>query len=124
MTTFDVKKKAIDLFVNTFGGSYKKQLDPLDIDFKIFDANGRHIAYADIIYTPRAIHQAYPLKVSSKRLVKLMDKRISGVVIWSCADGIIYSKLSTLHGVIMWSAENDLECSFDKSKTMKYIKYS
>ena len=33
------EKKAIETFVNTFGGSYKK-LDPQDIDYKIFNKKG------------------------------------------------------------------------------------
>ena len=41
------EKKAIELFVSIFGGSYKK-LDPQDIDFKVFDKDKNLIAYAEV----------------------------------------------------------------------------
>ena len=36
------EKKAIELFVSIFGGSFKK-LDPHDIDYKVFDKNNNLI---------------------------------------------------------------------------------
>ena len=41
------EKRAIDLFVNMFGGSYQK-LDQNDIDYKVFSADGQLIAYAEV----------------------------------------------------------------------------
>ena len=42
------EKKAIDLFVSIFKGSYKK-LDPLDIDYKVSDDRGQLIAYVEVV---------------------------------------------------------------------------
>ena len=41
------EKKAIELFVSIFGGSFKK-LDPHDIDYKVFDKDKNLIAYAEV----------------------------------------------------------------------------
>lgn len=98
-------------------------MDPNDVDFKIFDSTGKHIAYAIVEHGERGIHTSYPLIVSSKRLIKLMDKRYRGVVIWACSDGIIYSKIDTLRGEIAWGANSEFICSFSKSKDIKYVRY-
>lgn len=125
------EKKAIDLFVSIFKGTYKK-LDPLDIDYKIFDKDKNLIAYAEVKGRIRRIRDAYPLPVSIKKLVKLVDKRLSPVLIWACDDGIIYGKAFKLRGDIKWSgrspreeAANDTELMayYDKQKELKYVRY-
>ena len=49
-----IQKKAIEVFVNTFGGTYQK-LDASDVDYKIFDKNKNLIAYAEISGRVRTI---------------------------------------------------------------------
>ena len=78
MTTFETEtdlireKKAIELFVSIFGGSFKK-LDPQDIDYKVFDKDKSLIAYAEVKGRIRTMRAAYPLPISAKKLVKLIE---------------------------------------------------
>lgn len=125
------EKKAIELFVNVFGGSYKK-LDPLDIDYKIFDKDKTLIGYAEVKGRIRNISTAYPLPVAVRKLTKLMDKHLTGVLIWACDDGIIYAKAKELTGTVKWGgrpnregAYNDSELMvyYDKQKGFKYVRY-
>ena len=137
MTTFETEqdiireKKAIDLFVSVFGGSYKK-LDPFDVDYKIFDSNGNLIAYAEVKVRIKTMRDAYPLPVSARKVVKLIDKRLAPVLIWSCEDGIIYGLANKLSGEIMWGGRSPREGSvndaelmvyYDKQKGMKYVRF-
>lgn len=132
-TEQDLKRenKAITTFVDTFGGSFKK-LDPHDIDYKVFDKDGNLIAYAEVKGRIRTMHNAYPLPVAARKAVKLIDKRLAPVMIWSCEDGIIYGKLNKLKGVVKWGGRppragsfNDLELMifYDKQKELKYIRF-
>jgi hypothetical protein len=120
------EKKAIETFVSLFGGSYKK-LDPSDVDYKIFDKKGSLISYAEVKGRIRTIHNAYPLPVDAKKLVKLIDKRLPPVVIWACEDGIIYGKANKLKGEIKWGGKSPLDSElmvyYDKQKELKYIRY-
>lgn len=127
----DREKKAISLFVNTFGGSFKK-LDPLDVDYKVFDKDGNLIAYAEVKGRIRTLRDAYPLPIAIRKLVKLNDKRITGVVIWACDDGIIYGRIDKIYGDIRWGGReprsgsvNDAELMayYDKQKYLRYIRY-
>lgn len=126
------EQKAINLFVSTFGGSFKK-LDPLDVDYKIFDKDGNLIAYAEVKGRLKPMRSAYPLPVAAKKVVKLTDKRLIPVMIWSCEDGIIYGKVNKLKGEIKWGGRtprensfNDLELMvfYDKQKDLKYIRFT
>jgi hypothetical protein len=126
------EKKAIELFVSVFGGSYLK-LDPQDIDYKVFDKDKNLIAYAEVKGRIRSIRDAYPLPVSARKLVKLIDKRLPPVVVWACEDGIIYGKANKLKGEIKWGGRTPRENSFDdlelmvfydKQKDLKYIRFT
>ena len=126
------EQKAINLFVSTFGGSFKK-LDPFDVDYKIFDKDGNLIAYAEVKGRLKPMSTAYPLPVAAKKVVKLTDKRLIPVMIWSCEDGIIYGKVNKLKGEIKWGGRtqrensfNDLELMvfYDKQKDLKYIRFT
>ena len=125
------EKKAIELFVSIFNGSYLK-LDPQDIDYKIFDKDKNLIAYAEVKGRIRSMKTAYPLPLSAKKLVKLIDKRITPVLIWACDDGIIYGKANKLYGEIKWggrpprdgsSNDNEMMVYYDKQRELKYIRY-
>lgn len=137
MMTFETEaalqreKKAIELFVSIFDGSYLK-LDPNDIDYKVFDKDKNLIAYAEIKGRVRTLRDAYPLPIAARKLVKLIDKRITPVVIWACENGIIYAKANELRGEIKWGGHpprdgsvNDAELMvyYDKQKAMKYVRY-
>ncbi len=121
------EKKAIEAFVSLFGGSYKK-LDPNDIDYKIFDKQGNLISYAEVKGRIRTIYNAYPLPIAAKKMVKLIDKRLSPVAIWACEDGIIYGKVNKLKGEIKWGKNSPLDSElmiyYDKQKELKYVRYS
>jgi hypothetical protein len=125
------EKKAIELFVSIFNGSFLK-LDPHDIDYKIFDKDKKLIAYAEVKGRIRTIRDAYPLPVAARKLVKLIDKRLTPVLIWACEDGIIYGQADKLHGEIKWGGRpprigstNDAELMvyYDKQKPLKYVRY-
>ena len=125
------EKKAIELFVSIFGGSYTK-LDPHDIDYKVFDKDKNLIAYAEVKGRIRSMKTAYPLPLAAKKLVKLIDKRITPVLIWACDDGIIYGKADKLYGEIKWggrpprdgsSNDNEMMVYYDKQKELKYVRY-
>jgi len=132
-TEQDLKRehKAITTFVNTFGGSFQK-LDPNDIDYKVFDKGGKLIAYAEVKGRIRTMHNAYPLPVAARKLVKLIDKRLTPVVIWACEDGIIYGKADKLKGEIKWGGrpprdnsfnDEELMVYYEKQKSLKYIRF-
>jgi hypothetical protein len=125
------EKKAIELFVSIFGGSYLK-LDPHDVDYKVFDKDKNLIAYAEVKGRVRTIRDAYPLPVAARKLVKLTDKRLTPVIIWACDDGIIYGMANKLSGEIKWGGRpprvgstNDAELMvyYDKQKALKYVRY-
>jgi len=123
--------KAINTFVKTFGGSFKK-LDPNDVDFKVFDKLGNLIAYVEVKGRIRTMVNAYPLPIAARKAVKLVDKRIIPVIIWSCDDGIIYGKVNKLKGEIKWGGraprdgsfnDEELMIYYDKQKELKYIRF-
>jgi len=125
------EKKAIETFVNTFGGSYKK-LDPHDIDYKIFDKKGELIAYAEVKGRIRTMNAAYPLPIAVRKISKLSDKRLNPLVVWACEDGIIYGKVNKLKGEIKWGGrtprdnsfnDSELMIYYDKQKELKYVRF-
>lgn len=125
------EKKAIELFVKIFDGSFKK-LDPHDIDYKVFDKDGKLISYAEVKGRIRTMHDAYPLPISAKKLVKLVDKRITPVIIWACEDGIIYGKANELEGTLKWggrtarestTSDAELMVYYDKQKGLRYVRF-
>lgn len=127
----DRELKAIKAFVNVFDGDFKK-LDQLDVDYKIIDNSGQLIAYAEVKGRIRVIRDAFPLPISLYKLGKLMDKRITGVVIWACDDGIIYGKPKDIYGTVRWGgrpsregsySDSELMVYYDKQKGLKYVRY-
>lgn len=116
------EKRAIDLFVSLFNGSYQK-LDPNDIDYKVFDQDKNLIAYAEVVSVFRVMRESYPLPIDAKKLIKLADKRLNPVVIWSCEDGIIYCKTNKIDGSIKWE-EDEFTIYAEKVRSMKYIRFT
>jgi len=115
------EKKAIELFVSMFSGSYQK-LDPQDVDYKVFDKDNKLIAYVEVVSRVRTMTNAYPLPVPAKKLVKLFDKRIPPIIIWSCDDGIIYAKANELRGEVIFDSE--LIVYYNKNKEFKYVRFT
>lgn len=125
------EKKAIEKFVSKFKGTFKK-LDPNDVDYRVFNEQGKLIAYAEVKGRYRSLSNAYPLPVAARKVVKLCDKRLNPVMIWACDDGIIYGKPTHLKGEVRWGgrkpregAVNDQELMiyYDKQKEFRYFKY-
>jgi hypothetical protein len=137
MMTFETEQdriretKAIELFCNTFGYTYTK-LGQHDIDFKVFTNEGTPIAYVEVKGRLRSMRDAYPLPIATRKLNKLLDKRLNPVVIWCCEDGIIYANAEKLYGTIRYGgmeprpgSTNDMEfmAYFSKQKALKYIRF-
>ena len=110
-----------------------RSLDPLDIDYKIFDKDKKVIAYAEVKGRNRDMSNAYPLPISLEKVAKLIAKRLNPVLIWACSDGIIYGKVYDLRGEVKWGgrppregSSNDAELMiyYDKQKSLKYIKFT
>lgn len=127
MTTTS-KLKGIQTFVSIFGGSFKK-LDPGDVDYKVFDASGALIAYAEVCYRPTSMRLAYPLPVPATKVVKLISKRIPSVVIWVCEDGIIYGRVEHIAGTARYGSapamyDKELMVYYDKQRWLKYVRFT
>jgi hypothetical protein len=119
----DREVRAIDTFVNSFGGSYEK-LGDNDIDFKVYDKNKNLISYVEIKGRLRSIENAFPLPVAARKLVKLADKRLNPVIIWACDEGIIYAKLKDLEGKIRFGGRAVRAGSSNDLEVMAYFDYS
>jgi hypothetical protein len=126
------ERKAIDRFVALFDGSYSK-LDQFDVDYKVFDKDKKLIAYVEVKGRVRIMRDAYPLPISAKKLVKLADKRLNPVLIWSCEDGIIYGKANELYGTLKYggrigregaSNDGELMVYYEKQRSLKYVRFS
>lgn len=114
------EQKAITKFIELFHGSFKK-LDDNDIDFKIFDSEGNHIAYAEVKGRMKTIQDAFPLPVAARKLVKLADKRLNPVMIWACLDGIVYCKVKNIKGIIQWGGRKPRPGSYNDEELMVYL---
>ncbi len=119
----DIKKekKAIELYLRRLGGSYKK-LSKDDVDFRIQGENGAVIGYAEVKVLDTEMKDSFPLMVEARKIIKLRDKRLHAVMIWSCIDGIYYLPIEGLVGRALWSEEEELMLSFDNKKLFKYVR--
>ena len=115
--------KAIDKFVSLFGGSYQK-LGPTDIDYKVFDKNNKLITYVEVRGRVRSMRDAYPLPIDLSKLVKLHEKRLNPVIIWSCDDGIIYGQVNKIVGEVSCNSSGDIMAYYDKQRAFKYVRYT
>jgi hypothetical protein len=128
----DRETRAIQTFVDVFGGSFKK-LGDNDIDYRVYNNSGKLIAYVEVKGRIRTYSKAFPLPVAARKLVKLADKRLNPVMIWACEDGIVYSKIVELNGSMTWGGRTPREGSyndqelmvyFDNQNNFKYIPYA
>jgi len=115
------EKKAVELYLRRIGGSYKK-LSPDDVDFRIIGENKSTIGYAEVSVLDTEMKDSFPLMVQARKIIKLRDKRLHAVMIWSCIDGIYYLPIEGLVGRATWSDEGELMLSFDNKKLFKYVK--
>jgi len=131
-TNIDINRedKASDLFCKLYGYT-KQKLDKNDIDFKIYK-DGKFICFLEVKGRIRNTDNAYPLPVSIRKILKMQDKKVNGVMLWACEDGIIFSRLDKLKGSIKIGGRkprdgstNDIEfmAYFDKSDNLKEYKY-
>lgn len=115
------EKQAIELYLRRLGGSYKK-LSPDDVDFRIMGENKSVIGYAEVKVLDTEMKDSFPLTVKARKIIKLRDKRLHAVMIWSCIDGIYYLPIEGLVGRALWSEEGELILSFDNKKLFKYVR--
>ena len=115
------EKQAIELYLRRLGGSYKK-LSPDDVDFRIMGENKSVIGYAEVKVLDTEMKHSFPLTVKARKIIKLRDKRLHAVMIWSCIDGIYYLPIEGLVGRALWSEEGELILSFDDKKLFKYVR--
>ena len=115
------EKKAVELYLRRIGGSYKK-LSPDDVDFRIIGENKSTIGYAEVSVLDTEMKDSFPLMVHARKIIKLRDKRLHAVMIWSCIDGIYYLPIEGLVGRATWSDEGELMLSFDNKKLFKYVR--
>lgn len=115
------EKQAIELYLRRLGGSYKK-LSPDDVDFRIMGENKSVIGYAEVKVLDTEMKHSFPLTVKARKIIKLRDKRLHAVMIWSCIDGIYYLPIEGLVGRALWSEEGELILSFDNKKLFKYVR--
>ena len=115
------EKKAVELYLRRIGGSYKK-LSPDDVDFRIIGENKSTIGYAEVSVLDTEMKDSFPLMVQARKIIKLRDKRLHAVMIWSCIDGIYYLPVEGLVGRATWSDEGELMLSFDNKKLFKYVR--
>lgn len=115
------EKKAVELYLRRIGGSYKK-LSPNDVDFRIIGENKSTIGYAEVSVLDTEMKDSFPLMVQARKIIKLRDKRLHAVMIWSCIDGIYYLPIEGLVGRATWSDEGELMLSFDNKKLFKYVR--
>jgi hypothetical protein len=115
------EKKAVELYLRRIGGSYKK-LSPDDVDFRIIGENKSTIGYAEVSVLHTEMKDSFPLMVQARKIIKLRDKRLHAVMIWSCIDGIYYLPIEGLVGRASWSDEGELMLSFENKKLFKYVK--
>tara|TARA_R110000823_G_scaffold177249_3_gene309842 strand:- start:266 stop:661 length:396 start_codon:yes stop_codon:yes gene_type:complete len=131
MEDLDKKKKAARTFVNMFGGSFVA-LSISDTDFKIFDSKKKLISYAEVVTVNDVYDSSTDLIIKIQRLLRLSNKRLNPVIIWAFNDGIVYSKVTKLEGLIKWGSPNgkpslpstmELIAYYKQNKNFKHERY-
>jgi hypothetical protein len=115
------EKKAVELYLRRLGGTYRK-LGIDDVDFRIQGETGAVVGYAEVKVLDTEMKDSFPLLVEARKIIKLRDKRLHAVMIWSCIDGIYYLPIEGLVGRALWSEEEELMLSFDNKKLFKYVR--
>ena len=116
------ERAAIKTYTDLTKGSYQK-LGPNDVDYKLFDKDKNISSYAEVKVLATTIQDSFPLSLSARKVLKLIDKRLNPVLIWGCLDGIIYGRPQFINGQVSWSEpEVDLEIKYNNKKEFKYVR--
>ena len=114
----DRELRAILSFVSRFDGSFKK-LGENDIDYLVYK-NDNPLCYVEVKGRKRSVSNSYPLPLAARKAVKLSDKRLNPVVLWSCDDGIIYGEIRKLYGNFEWGGRKPRDGSVNDGELMIY----
>mgnify|MGYP001166886951 FL=1 len=115
------ENKSCLFFCNLYNYTFEK-LGDNDIDFKIYDKDKNFIFYLEVKGRLKKISDAYPLPVAIRKLLKMSDKKKQGVILWSCDDGIIFSRIEKLKGDIKQGGRKPRNNSANDIELMAYYK--
>ena len=114
--------KAISLFCNTFGYTFKK-LGKHEIDYIVYK-DGNFVSYVEVKGRIKTINECYPLPVAIRKLLKMSDKKKQSVMLWACLDGIVFSRLEKLKGEIKTGGRKPREGASNDIEIMAYYERS
>ena len=99
-----MKNDIIKSFTNKFNCSYS-QLSPSDVDFKIMNSKGKIISYAQVEVCDE-LKDGF--KIKAERAVRLYNKRLNGVLLFSISNQIYYAKIEDLAGEVSSTKHNSV----------------
>ena len=114
------ENKAIEAFLKPFNGTFDK-LGCNDIDFKIYDSKNKLLGFVEVKGRLRNMANAFPLPISVKKLIKLIDKKINPIVVWACYDGIIFAEVKDLKGELRIGGRKPRNGSSNDIELMAYF---
>ena len=114
------EEQAIVWFCEEYNLNFKK-LEENDVDFVLMKKE-KIVAYAEVKGRNKNLIEAYPLPIAVRKLVKLVDKKITPLVIWSCLDGFIYGKINKLVGEIKIGGRRARNGAVNDVELMAYFK--
>lgn len=109
---------AITLFCAKHDYLYTK-LGENDVDFIV--KKGEKEFYVEVKGRRRNINNAFPLPMAARKMVKLCDKKKPAIIIWDCADGIIYGRVKDLKCIGKIGGRKPREGSFNDIEFMLYF---
>ena len=115
----DRETKAIKIFCEKFKATYKK-LGENDIDFCVKKKD--KICYVEVKGRNKNLIDAYPLPLSARKMVKLVDKRHQSIIICDCYDVIIYGNTKDLISQGKMGGRKPRKGSFNDKEYMLYFK--
>jgi hypothetical protein len=102
-----MKSNIIKSFTNKFNLSYS-QLSPSDVDFKIMDSKGKIVSYAQVEMVDSF---SFGLTIKAERAVRLYNKRLNGIILFSDSKKTYYARIENLSGEI---SSDKLDYGFDE----------
>ena len=100
--------------------SYKK-LGDNDVDFLLFK-DSKQIAVVEVKGRNKNIDDAFHLPIALRKVAKIQDHFHTGIIIWSCYDGIIYGFIRMLQGEIKYGGRSPRLGSTNDQEIMIYYK--
>ena len=111
--------KAVTKFCSLFDLSFEK-LDQFNIDFAIKNKRGEVVSLAEVKGRRYDIFMGDYFIVAMRKVFKL-SKEKEPVLIWACADGIVFGKVKDLHGLIQWGGRTtEREGAINDQELMVY----